>query len=226
MIQLPPNSTGSVLASLNDAGKEYQQVILCDSASPGTLQARIDSDGNLKVSDKTNKHTYTSCSGDRNPGTSLTSIIADLKNPAAKRISLLKVKIEFTEATTAAAYIVKLVKTSTLEGGDGTSAAENILQHDDDSPAPTAVSAFYTAAPTAGAALGTLGSAYLFGQVTGAIDSPIIPIIFDFSQLNQKPSLSLNTQSFDVRIETADGSVLATPANIGVWHIDWTWSEE
>src|SRR6266568_3516812 len=132
MIQLPLNATGSVLASNTFTGKEYQQVILSDKDNP-SFGASIDADGLLSVSDKTSKNTYTSCSGNRSPGTSLTSCIANLANLGAKRLSLLKLRVEFTEATAAAAYILSLVKTSSLATG-GTSDLENYIKHDSDSP--------------------------------------------------------------------------------------------
>ena len=224
MIQLPPNATGSVLASNTFAGKEYQQVILADKDNP-SLQVSIDSEGRLSVSDKTSNNTYTSCSGDRDPGTSATTCIANLINPNVKKISLLKVRVDFTEAVAIAAYILRLIKTSTIYVG-GTSDLENWVKYDSDSPNATAEARFFSAAPASGISLGDLGVGYIFGQITGTIVAPAQTLEFDFSGLKNKPTLETALESFEIRISMPDGSALATPANIGVWHITWIWTEE
>jgi len=221
VIQLPPNATGSVLASNTFAGKEYQQVILTDKDNP-SLGASVDSNGLLSVSDLTKRATYTSCSGDRSPGVLITSCIANLSNIGAKKLSLLKLRVEFTEATAAAAYILSLVKTSTLAAG-GVSSLEGFLKHDPDSSDPLSEARFFTTTPVQGVDVGVLSNAYIYGPIT-AIGSIVQALEFNWAK--DSPSLKAATESFEIRIEKYDGSALATPAHAGLWHVNWTWTEE
>jgi hypothetical protein len=213
MIQLPPNATGQVLASLNSAGREYQQVILCDKDTP-SQQAAIDTDGSISVKVSNKPITYSATSANRNPGTSATTCIADLQGSVTKKVKLKRLVVSFNEATAAAQYDFSLVKTSDIASG-GVAAAENSLVHETTDPAATAIANFYTTTPAAGTPIGTLFSCKLFGSLATA-QTQVLDIQFQ----DKQPTLADNTESFDIRIGAA------TPAHAGSWNITWVWAEE
>jgi hypothetical protein len=227
-VQLPPNSTGSVVGTLTSGGKEYQENIISDGVTPTQLAsvllpgaAESLEIAALRVSSHpldSSKTSYASCTVARSPGTAATTAIASLVGSASKVVKLTKLIVSFTEATAAAMYNLRLMKTSAAATG-GTAQAETIVPLKTTNAAATAVANFFTAAPTAGTPVGAIKSLKLFGSITGTI-AVTDRFVVEFGDKAQCPTLVGVAETLELNINGA------TPANAGSWDVTWEWTEE
>ncbi len=228
-VVLPPNSTGSTVATLTSGGFEFQKNILSDGVTPTQLAsillpgaAESLEIASQRVSSHTldgNKTTYVSATSARSPGTAATTAIAQLIGSATKTMRLTRVLISFTEATAVAVYNVKLVKTSAAATG-GTASTETVLPMDSADAAGTGVAKFFTVTPTAGTLVGVIAVAKLYGSITATFTT-VDRIEWNFGRAGAKcPVLRGVAETLEINIGSA------TPANAGAWDIAWEWTEE
>lgn len=220
-LQTPPNGSGSVIATLTNGGKEYPIGIIADATTP-TQQQAVDANGNAHVVSAPvdgAKASYSAALTALSPGTSATTVVAQITGSASTVVRVTKVRVSATEATAAAYHNVQIVKSSTAIAG-GTPVAGTKVPNDSSNAAATNTVQGFSATPTAGTAVGTVRAAKLFCPVTGTPAAGGNELIFDFGQLAQAIVLRGVAQSLDVKINGE------TPANAGSWNISFEWTEE
>lgn len=231
-VQLPPNSTGSVVATLTSGSKEYQENILSDGVTPTNLASVLvpGAAESLEIASLRvgahpldgNKTTFRACTVGRSPGTSATTCIANLIGSSTKIIRLTRLEVSFNEATAAAIYTLNLVKTSTAASG-GTASTETVTPLDANDTA-TGVAKFFTVAPTVGTATGIIATRRIFGSITGTAAATDV-VSWEFGNRAKCPRLAaVVTDTFELKIYAS--TAVATPANAGQWNIMWEWTEE
>lgn len=155
------------------------------------------------------KATYSAAFTALNPGTAATTDVFVLVGSATKTIRVLRFGISGTEAT-AAAYKDVVLSIRSAATTAGTSSTATIVPYDSSDPAGTAIFRGYTAAGTAGAAVGTIAAFKLFCPITGtpALVNP--PVILDFG-IRAGRAVVLRGIAQNLAV-TFNG---ATPANAG-----------
>lgn len=155
-----------------------------------------------------------------NVGTSATTDIFTIFGSASKLVKVTRLQIMATIATAAALFDVLLSKRSAATTA-GTPVAGVVIPLDSTNAAGTALVKGYSAAPTAGAALGNVGTAKLYLPITGTPSPLDRALVFEFGN---RPGQAIALRG------VAQGLALtlngATPADVTSWDINVEWTEE
>lgn len=146
---------------------------------------------------------------------------AQLIGSATKTVRLQKCIVSGLASTAVATVVVGLVKTSTAASG-GTPVGLTELPFVTGSATVTAVAQMFSAAPTAGTAVGTLGAQALTLPLAGTSASDAqCSVVFDFANGHEMetPTLVGVAETFEVRF----GSAVANAPSMVV---TWIWTEE
>src|SRR6267142_1179389 len=166
------------------------------------------------------KQTYSAALTALNVGTGATTDVAVLTGSASKTIRVTRVGISSTEATaTAFKDVVLSVRSAATTAGTSTTAT--IVPYDSSDAAGTAIVRGYTAAPTAGTAVGTIAVAKMFQPITGATVINMNNLIFDFGN---RPAQAVVLRGTSQCLALTYNGV--TPANAGSADIWFEWTEE
>jgi hypothetical protein len=206
MIQLPPNSSGTILQS-------SVPVTGTGTAAP-TYQAGEVQEVALTPS---GKPTYRCAFTALNVGTGATTVLAQITGSATKVVKVTKVAVSGTEATAAAYHNIQLVKSSTAISGGTPSAGTNIPL-DSGFGAATVTTQGFTAAPTAGTPVGTIAAKKIFLPITGTAANGVGLAEWDLSKY--PVVLHGVAQSLDIKSNSE------TPANAPLLDIEIEWTEE
>lgn len=206
MIQLPPNSSGTIVQSNVPATGT--------STSAPTFQAGEVQEIALAPS---GKPAYRCCITGLAPGTSATTVIAQVVGSATKVVKVTKVAISGTQATAAAYHANQICKASTAISG-GTPSAGTVVPLDSGFANGTATCQGFTAAPTAGTLAGVVAAGVLFLPITATPASGANRLEFNF----ERNPIVLHgvAQSCDIRWNSE------TPANAPTVHVEFEWTEE
>lgn len=168
------------------------------------------------------KVTYAACTTAKSVAVSGTAAFSILAASATKTIRLQKVIFSGVVATAANYVDVVLRKTSTVATG-GTPVTLTQTPYVSSSAAGTAAACnFYTAAPTSGTLVGTLGVQTVFGPLLGTPAVSILPVTFDYTTESEQETPTLtagSTQSFELNFGTAPGNAVTCT-------VQWIWTEE
>lgn len=167
-------------------------------------------------------NTYSATFTGLNPGTSATTVIAELICNGLAQIQLLRVLVSGTEATAAASIPCSLIKESTNSTLGTKTAATGVPWTTQNTVAPTATLNGYTVTPTAGTLVGVIATEQLvLGLGAAAVGAN--QVIFDFASIFgvsfQVPSLNLVTEAFAITLNNT------TPANAPALNISFWWQE-
>lgn len=232
-VVLPPNSTGSTVATLTSGAREYQECILSDGVTPTQLQSVLlpESAETLEIASARvsnhpldgSKATYFATYAGQSLGTAATTACFGLGGSASKTIRLLQVIISATIATAGEEYDLKLQKESVLPTGGTAATTATIIPADSADVAGTAVPYFWTTAPTDGTVTGVVAvqkfSAYLATATT--VQPPTFPAVFNFGNY---PGKSLCIKGITQGAIFTIGA--ATPAHASSWDVTFIWTEE
>jgi hypothetical protein len=152
-----------------------------------------------------------------NPGTSATTVIAELVGSATMEIRVLRVAISGTIATTAAEFDAELIKESTASTGGTKTAATAVAFTTLNNLAATATFNGYTVTPTAGTLVGVIATNALFLPLTSAVGQT--GIIWDFEAAGQMPALNAANECLAITLNAA------TPAHAPALDIYVWWAE-
>lgn len=147
--------------------------------------------------------------------------IARLVGSATKTVRLQKCIVSGVASTAITTVCVGLVKTSTAATG-GTAVETTELPFVTGSTAPTAVAQLYSAAPTAGTAIGTIAAQMVtLPLIATSVTDGQASYAFDFTNGGEMetPTLVGVAETFEVRFGTA-------PANAPSMVVTWIWTEE
>lgn len=132
---------------------------------------------------------------------------------------LLMIEVYYA-ATAAAAYEIGLYFNSAPDTG-GTSTALTAVPHDPNDVAASCAVAAYTAAPTAGTAVGLMRAGRVVGGTVTGGGSGILPLLWQWTAVNDKAPI-LRTANQQLAL---NGFAAALPSG-SVFEIGITWSEE
>jgi hypothetical protein len=137
---------------------------------------------------------------------------------SSKVIRVQRVVVSGPSTTTAAIQGFELIKYSTAPSG-GTATALTQVPLDSASPAGTSsLCQVYTAAPTAGTAVGTLGSIRMINKSTTVVDGSEMSFYeFDFREYGRNTPIILRSTSHGVGLELH----VATATTVAVF-VEWT----
>ena len=230
-VQLPPNSTGSIVGTLTSGSKEYQEIILSDGVAPTQLvTALLPGQGlatEVAMLVATNhpadghKATYSASYLAGSVGTAATTAIAYIAGSATKTVRVLRATFAVTIGTTVEEYdLVAQFETALPSGGTKATAATKV-PYDSNSGAATATTAFYTATPTDGTVTGPLGIWKLLANITATATNPNANLVLDFGN---RPGQAVVLRG------AAQGLVFTinavTPGHASSWDVTFEWTEE
>jgi hypothetical protein len=220
-IQLPPNSTGTVLDT-NTISSKDRQIINIGDPTTGANQVTVGANGAAYMSPiDGNKTTYASALTAINVGTSATTVLAQVVGSATKTVRVTKIRVSATQSTAAVYYDLNIVKSSTAISG-GTASAGTVVPLDSNDTAGTGTMQAFTATPTAGTAVGNIDAQKIFLPITGTPASGILGYYAEFGGRAASRAVVLRgvAQSCDVKIANA------TPANANSFDFAFEWTEE
>lgn len=232
-LQVPPNSTGSVIATNTYSSKEYQENIISDGVTPTTLASVLAPGANLATEvaglltinhpNDGHKATYSATYTAQTVGTAATTAIFYIAGSATKTIRVCKVVVSATIATAGQTFdLAQQFETALPTGGTSATAATKI-PWDSSSSAATATTKFYTATPTDGTSVGVLWvekfNAFIAAATT--VQPPNWAREYNYGNGPfQAVVLRGATQGLVFTLSTA------TPGNASSWDVTFVWTEE
>lgn len=173
--------------------------------------------------DRGAKASYAACTAAATAiGSTTVKQFSVLAASASKTIRLQRVRVAATCGTAAIYPDVKLLRCSTLSSGGTSTALTQVPLLSTSAAGSSALCVIYTAEPTEGTLVGTIGSATAFAPITGTPASGIVPVTFDFTNAGELESPALvagSTQQFALKIGTAYSNALTV-------NVEWYWTEE
>lgn len=137
---------------------------------------------------------------------------------ASKTIRIQRVVVSGPTTTTLAIQGFELIKYSTAPSGGTATTLTQVPLDSTSSAGTSSLCQVYTAAPTAGTALGTIGSVRMINKSTTAVDgSEMSFYIFDYRNLGENSSVVLRGTSQGVGLELH----VATATTVSV-SVEWT----
>jgi hypothetical protein len=222
-VQLPPNSTGSVVATVTSGGVEYQANVIADPVTP-TQRASVllpGASGLLEVAmlntrahraDGT-KTTY-SASAVMVPVTGANTDLIQIIGSATKTVRVTKITFAATIATTAETWGIYINKNSAANTG-GTAVAPTVVPLDSGDAAGTAVVSHYTTAPTVGAAVGPIMALKYTALIAPA---QTVQLVLEFGTLGKCPVLRGVAEALCVNVTGVTTGHAASVA----YTVEWT----
>jgi len=223
-LQAAVNGSGTKIDTVDGTGGNTVRQLVCVS-SPGTAGNYQEVDANNDAQVKAilldgKKASYRATIKNVSVGTAATTNIFTHGGSATKTIRITRIAASGTILTAAEEYDLQLVKQSTADTGGTPSTATKVpLDSDDAASAADVVSQAYTVAPTAGTAVGAIGSKKIL--------LPIAPVetiqqIWEFGNRPGIHALVLRGVAQQVAL-TLNG---ATPGHASSWDFEVEWTEE
>ena len=222
-VQLPPNSTGVVVATLTSGGLEFQKNILSDGVAPTVLasvvtklQGVVTEVGQLSTrahpADGT-KLTY-GVGAIMVPVTGANTTLVEIAGSASKTVKVNRITFAATKATTAETWNVKINKTSAAATG-GTAVVPAVVPYDSADAAGTAVVSHFTAAPTVGTAIADIMQ---FKYTALIAPAQTVLVVIEFGKMGKCPTLRgiAETLAIDITGTTTGHASSVT------YSIEWT----
>lgn len=187
-VQLPPNGTGTVIATTTISGKDYQQVSLSDGVTPNNVSVNTIASGvavrvnELAVSSAPvdgGKQTFAASISGLLPTAAATTDIAVLAGSASKTVKVVWLRISGSIATTAVFVDYQVFKRSTAFSG-GTGTAATAVPLDSANAAATAIfTTFVSTGPTVGTPVGQVAAVRAYLPITAAnvLGTQVLPIV-------------------------------------------------
>ena len=233
-VVLPPNSTGSTVATLTSGAKEYQECILSDGVTPTQLNSVLlpENPESLEIAQLRvashpldgSKATYSAAYTAGSLGTSATTAVFQIGGSASKTVRVTDVIISATIATAGEEYDLTLQFETVLPTGGTSATAATKVPWDSNDAAATAVTKFWTAAPTDGTVTGVMWvekfSAFIATATT--VQPPNYVKRFSFGSLPGSKAVVLRGVAQGL-VFTLNG---ATPAHASSWDVTFIWTEE
>ena len=223
-LQAAVNGSGARIDTVDGTGGNTVRQLVC-VGSPGTPGNYQEVDANNDAQVKATildgkKASYRCIYSAVAIGTAATTNIFTIGGSATKTVRVTRIQASGTKATTADQYDAQLVVQSAADTLGTAVTATAKVPLDSTDAAATAVVKAYTAAPTAGTAVGGIATKRILIPVTGA---EAVPAIWEFGNRAGCKAVKLSGTA-QVLALTING---ATPsAGASIWDFEVEWTEE